>query len=66
MNYFCQLLTVQRIQGIRQTEIQTAEPFVLECIISEVCYWKLEKVYVPGVDQSSAELIQAVGGNIAF
>jgi hypothetical protein len=36
MNYFCQLLNVQRWGGIRQTEIQTAEPFVPEPSISEV------------------------------
>jgi hypothetical protein len=30
MNYFCQLLNVQRVEGIRQTEIQTSEPFVPE------------------------------------
>jgi hypothetical protein len=29
-NYFCQLLSVQRVGGIRQTEIQTAESFVPE------------------------------------
>jgi hypothetical protein len=27
MNYFCQLLSVQLVGGIRLTEIQTAEPF---------------------------------------
>jgi hypothetical protein len=30
MNYFCQLLDVQGAVGVRQTEIQTAEPFVPE------------------------------------
>jgi hypothetical protein len=30
MNYFCQLLNVQKLEGIRQTEIQTAEPHVPE------------------------------------
>jgi hypothetical protein len=27
-NYFCQFLNVQGADGIRQTEIQTAEPFL--------------------------------------
>jgi hypothetical protein len=29
-NYFCQLLNVLSVGGIRQTEIHTAEPFVPE------------------------------------
>jgi hypothetical protein len=36
MDYFCQLLNVQQVRGIRQTEMQTAEPFVAEPSISEV------------------------------
>jgi hypothetical protein len=36
MNYFSQLLNVQRVGGIRQTETQTAEPFVRQTRISEV------------------------------
>jgi hypothetical protein len=36
MNYFCQLLNIQEVGGIRQTEIQRAEPFVPEPSISEV------------------------------
>jgi hypothetical protein len=36
MDYFCQLLNVQQVRGIRQTETQTAEPFVAEPSISEV------------------------------
>jgi hypothetical protein len=35
MNYFCQLLNVQEVRGIRQTEIQTVEPSVPEPSISE-------------------------------
>jgi hypothetical protein len=35
MNYFCQILNVQRVGGIRQTEMQTAEPFVPEPSNSE-------------------------------
>jgi hypothetical protein len=36
MYYFCQLLNVQWVGGIRQTEIQTAEPFVPQPSVSEV------------------------------
>jgi hypothetical protein len=36
MNYFYQPLNVQRVGGIRQAEIQTAEPFVPEPSIPEV------------------------------
>jgi hypothetical protein len=67
MNYFCQLLNVQRVGGIRQTEIQTAEPFVPEPSISEVeaAIRKLRRCKSPGADQILAELIQA-GGNITI
>jgi hypothetical protein len=35
MNYFCQLLNVQEVRGISETEIQTVEPSVPEPSISE-------------------------------
>jgi hypothetical protein len=59
MNYFCQLLNVQQVGGIRQTEIQTAEPFVPEPSISEieVAIGKLKRYKLPGADQIPAELI---------
>jgi hypothetical protein len=49
--------------GIRQTEIQTAEPFVPEPSISEteVAIGKLIRYKLPGADQIPAELTQ-VGG----
>jgi hypothetical protein len=49
--------------GIRQTEIQTAEPFVPEPSISEVevAVGKLKRYKLPGADQIPAELIQAGG-----
>jgi hypothetical protein len=55
------------VGGIRQTEIQTAEPFVPEPSISEVevAIGKLKRCKSPGADQIPAELIQA-GGNITF
>jgi hypothetical protein len=64
MNYFCQLLNVQRVGGIRQTEIQTADPSVPEPSISEfeVVIGKLKRCKSPGADQIPAELIQAGGG----
>jgi hypothetical protein len=63
MDYFCQLLNIQRIGGIRQTEIQTAEPFVPEPNISEieVAIGKLKRYKSPGSDHIPAELIQAEG-----
>jgi hypothetical protein len=44
MDYFCQLLNVQQVWGIRQTEIQRAEPFVPEPSMSkfEVAVGKLK------------------------
>jgi hypothetical protein len=67
MNYFCQLLNVQRVGGIKQTEIQTAEPFVPEPSSSAVVVasGKLKRYKSPGADQIPAELIEA-GGNITF
>jgi hypothetical protein len=61
MNYFCQLLNVQRVGGIRQTEIQRTEPFVRQPSISEVeaAIGKLKRYKSPGSDQITAELIQA-------
>jgi hypothetical protein len=49
--------------GIRQTEIQTAEPFVPEPSISEVevAIGKLKRYKSPGADQIPAELIQEGG-----
>jgi hypothetical protein len=54
--------------GIRQTEIQAAEPFVPERSISkvEVAIGKLKRYKWPGGDQIAAELIQAGRGNITF
>jgi hypothetical protein len=51
------------VGGIRQIEIQTAEPFVPEPSISEVevVICKLKRYKSPGADQIPAELIQAGG-----
>jgi hypothetical protein len=51
--------------GVRQTEIHTAEPFVLEPSTSEVkvAIGNLKRYISPGVDQIPAELVQT-GGEI--
>jgi hypothetical protein len=56
MNYFCQLLNVQGERGIKQTEIQTAEP---QPSISEVedATGKLKRCKLPSADQIPAETI---------
>jgi hypothetical protein len=63
MNYFCQLLNIQWVGGIRQAEIQTAESFVPETSISEaeVATGKLKRFKSPGANQTPVELIQAQG-----
>jgi hypothetical protein len=60
MNYFCQLLNVQWVGGIRQTEIQTAKSFVPEPSSSdfEVTIGKLKKYKSPGADQIPAETVK--------
>jgi hypothetical protein len=60
-NYFCELLKVHGADGVRQTEMHTAKPFVPQPSASEVEFaiWKLKRYKSPGVDQIPAELIQA-------
>jgi hypothetical protein len=62
-NYFCQLLNVHGEGGIRETEMQTTDPFVPEPSVleDEVAIGKLKRYKSPGVDQIPAELIQAGG-----
>jgi hypothetical protein len=54
-------LNVQGVGGVRQTEIQTAEPFVPKPSISEVevSIGKLKRYKSPGADQIPTELFQA-------
>jgi hypothetical protein len=69
LDYFCKLLNVQRVGGIRQTEIQTAERCVPEPSISEVedAIGNLKRYKSPGAYQIPAELIQEeVGVEITF
>jgi hypothetical protein len=51
------------VGGIRQTETQTAEPFVPEPSMSEVevAIEKLKRYKSPGADQIPTELIQSGG-----
>jgi hypothetical protein len=58
-NYFCQLLNVQGLGSIRQTEIHTAEPLVPEPSAAEVdiAIRKMKMYKAPGSDQIPAELI---------
>jgi hypothetical protein len=60
-DYFCQLLNVQRVGGIRLTEIQAAKPFVPQSSVSEVevPIGKVKMYKSPGADPIPAELIQA-------
>jgi hypothetical protein len=62
--YFCQLLNVHGVNDVRQTEIHIAEPLIPEPSSSEVetASEKLKRYKSPGVDQITAELIEA-GGN---
>jgi hypothetical protein len=61
MNYFCELLNVRRVWCIKQTEIQTAGPFVPELSSSkfEDAIGKFKRFKLAGADQIPAELIQA-------
>jgi hypothetical protein len=62
-NYFSQLLSVHRVNDVRQIEIHTPEPLVHEPSPFEVenGIAKLKKYKFPGSDQIPAELIQAGG-----
>jgi hypothetical protein len=65
-NYFCQLLNVHGVGGVRQTEMHTAEPFVPEPSTSEVqvAIGKPKRYKSPGVHQIPTELIQAGGATL--
>jgi hypothetical protein len=62
-NYFCQLLNIHGVGGVRQNEMHTAEPFVPVPSASEieVAVGKLKSYKSPGVGQIPAELIRAGG-----
>jgi hypothetical protein len=62
-NYFCQLLNIHEVSGVKQTGMHTAKPFVPDPSTSEVevAIGKLKRYKSSGVDQIPAELIQAGG-----
>jgi hypothetical protein len=59
-------LNAYRADGVRQTEMHTAEPFLPEPSASGVedAVGKLKRYKSPGVDQIPAELIQAGGDTL--
>jgi hypothetical protein len=67
-NYFCQLLNVHGVGGVKQNEMHTAKSFVPEPSASEVevAVGNLKRYKSPGVDQIPAELIQAGRGTLVF
>jgi len=62
-NHFYQLLTVNGINDVRQTELHIAETLVPEPSSFEVdtSIGKMKRCTTPGIDQIPAELIQADG-----
>jgi hypothetical protein len=62
-NYFSQLLNVHRFSGVRQIEIHTVEPLILDPNPFEfkIAAAKLKSYNSPGSDQILAELINAGG-----
>jgi hypothetical protein len=67
-NYFSQLLNVDGVGGVRETEMHTAGLFMPEPSASdfEVAVGKLKGYKLPGFVQIPAELVVARRGNIAF
>jgi hypothetical protein len=57
-NYFCQLLNEHGVDGVRQTEMHAAEPYVPGPSASEVevAVGKLKRYKSPGVDQIPGKL----------
>jgi hypothetical protein len=64
-NHFSQLLNTDRIDNVRQTEINTVEPLVAEssAFKFELVIEKLKSHKSAGIDQMPAEMIMA-GGRI--
>ena len=67
-NYFSQLLNTHGFNYVRQTEIHTAEPLVLELSAFEVdlAIEKLKSHKSPGIDQIPAELIKEGARTIRY
>jgi len=67
-NSFSQLLNIHEVNGVRQTEIHTAEPLVPEprAFEVELAIGKPNSHKSPGIDQISANLIKAEGRTIHY
>jgi len=67
-NSFSHLFNVHGVNGVRQTEIYTAEPLVLEPSVFEVdmVIENLKSCIFPGIDQIPAELIKTGGRTIPY
>jgi len=67
-NYFSQLLNIQGVNNVRQTEIHSAEPLVPELSAFEVelAIKKLKSHKSPGIDQIQTGLIKAGGRKICY
>jgi len=65
-NHFSQLLNVHGINGVRQTEICTAEALVpeLRAFAVEIAIENLKRHVLPVMNQMTAELIKARGRTI--
>ena len=65
-NYLTQLFNVHGVKDVGQAEIHTAEPLIPEPSASEfeLAIDKLKCHKSPGIDQTPAELIKAVGKTI--
>jgi len=60
-NHFCQLINVDGVDDVRQTEIRTAELLAPEPIAFEfeMTIGNIKSHKSPGIDQTQAELIKA-------
>jgi hypothetical protein len=60
VKYFCKILNLEQVGGIRQREIQTAEPFVTVPSVSdvEVAIGNMKSYKSPGTDQIPAEIFK--------
>ena len=67
-DYFSQLLNVNGVHDVRQTETHTAEPLVPEpsALEVELAIVKLKCHKSPGIDQIPAELIKEGGRTIRY